>query len=68
MITWPWPLVLIEGTIPKRATDFAAGTGKDAADLFLQQWFRFNLSDPPAKEAIYDSESLLRFARVDLGA
>jgi len=33
---------------------------------FLQQWF--NLSDPQAEDAIYDSESMRRFARVELGA
>jgi IS5 family transposase len=32
---------------------------------FLQQWF--NLSDPQAKDTIYDSESRHRFARVELG-
>jgi IS5 family transposase len=32
---------------------------------FLQQWF--NLSDPQAEDAIYDSESMRRFARVELG-
>jgi len=32
---------------------------------FLQQWF--NLSDPQAEDAIYDSESMPRFARVELG-
>ena len=32
---------------------------------FLQQWF--NLSDPGAEDAIYDSESMRRFARVELG-
>ena len=31
---------------------------------FLQQWF--NLSDPQAEDAIYDSESMRRFAKVDL--
>ena len=30
----------------------------------LQQWF--NLSDPQAEDAIYDSESMRRFARVEL--
>ena len=30
---------------------------------FLQQWF--NLSDPQAEDAIYDSESMRRFARVE---
>src|SRR5258708_25885679 len=32
---------------------------------FLQQWF--NLSDPQAEDAIYDSASMRRFARVELG-
>src|SRR5690349_22111978 len=35
------------------------------ASMFLQQWF--NLSDPQAEDAIYDSESMRRFARVELG-
>jgi hypothetical protein len=30
---------------------------------FLQQWF--NLSDPQAEDAIYDSEAMRRFARVE---
>ena len=32
---------------------------------FLQQWF--NLFDPQAEDAIYDSESMRRFAWVELG-
>jgi len=32
---------------------------------FLQQWF--NLSDPGAEEALYDSVSMRRFAGIDLG-
>jgi IS5 family transposase len=32
---------------------------------FLQQWF--NLSDPAAEEALYDMESMRRFAGIDLG-
>jgi IS5 family transposase len=32
---------------------------------FMQQWF--NLSDPQAEDAIYDSESMRRFARVEQG-
>lgn len=32
---------------------------------FLQQWF--NLSDPAVEEALYDSASMQRFARIDLG-
>ncbi len=32
---------------------------------FLQHWF--DLSDPAAEEALYDSESMRRFARIELG-
>src|SRR5260370_5923004 len=49
-----------------------AGQGRQQLGLekmlriyFLQQWF--NLSDPQAEDAIYDSESMRRFARVELG-
>src|SRR5258707_11570163 len=49
-----------------------AGQGRQPLGLekmlriyFLQQWF--NLSDPQAEDAIYDSESMRRFARVELG-
>ncbi len=49
-----------------------AGDGRPPKELemmlriyFLQQWF--NLSDPAAEEALYDSASMRRFAGVDLG-
>ena len=49
-----------------------SGRGRKPHDLepllriyFLQQWF--DLSDPAAEDAIYDSESMRRFARVELG-
>ena len=32
---------------------------------FLQHWF--DLSDPAAEDAIYDSESMRRFVRIELG-
>jgi IS5 family transposase len=57
---------LIEPYYPK------AGNGRQPLGLekmlriyFLQQWF--NLSDPQAEDAIYDSESMRRFAKVELG-
>jgi transposase, IS5 family len=57
---------LIEPHYPK------AGHGRQPLGLekmlriyFLQQWF--NLSDPQAEDAIYDSETIRRFARVELG-
>jgi IS5 family transposase len=65
VIPWPRLLALIEPHYPK------AGQGRQPLGLekmlriyFLQQWF--NLSDPAAEDAIYDSESMRRFARVEL--
>ena len=64
----PWQRLIgrIEPHYPK------AGAGRQPLGLekmlriyFLQQWF--NLSDPAAEDAIYDSESMRRFARVELG-
>jgi len=66
VIPWSRLVRLIEPHYPK------AGQGRQPLGLekmlriyFLQQWF--NLSDPQAEEAIYDSESMRRFARVELG-
>lgn len=66
VIPWPRLLALIAPHYPK------AGNGRQPLGLakmlriyFLQQWF--NLSDPQAEDAIYDSESMRRFARVELG-
>jgi hypothetical protein len=66
VIPWARLLALIEPHYPK------AGNGRQPLGLekilriyFLQQWF--NLSDPQAEDAIYDSESMRRFARVELG-
>jgi hypothetical protein len=58
VIPWARLLALIEPHYPK------AGNGRQPLGLekmlriyFLQQWF--NLSDPLAEDAIYDSESML---------
>jgi IS5 family transposase len=66
VIAWARLLALIEPHYPK------AGNGRQPLGLekmlriyFLQQWF--NLSDPQAEDAIYDSESMRRFAKVELG-
>jgi hypothetical protein len=66
VIPWPRLLRLIEPHYPK------AGQGRQPLGLekmlriyFLQQWF--NLSDPQAEDAIYDSESMRRFVGVELG-
>ena len=66
VIPWPRLLELLE-------PHYHAGkAGRQPHDLermlriyFLQQWF--NLSDPQAEDEIYDSESMRRFARVELG-
>jgi len=66
VIPWSRLVRLIEPHYPK------AGQGRQPLGLekmlriyFLQQWF--NLSDPQAEDAIYDSESMRRFAGVELG-
>ncbi len=66
VIPWASLVALIEPHYPR------AGRGRQPHDLermlriyFLQQWF--NLSDPQAEDAIYDSESMRRFAKVELG-
>jgi len=66
VIPWLRLVRLIEPQYPK------AGHGRQPLGLekmlriyFLQQWF--NLSDPQAEDAIYDSESMRRFAGVELG-
>ncbi len=66
VIPWSTLLALIEPHYRK------AGRGRQPVGLekvlriyFLQQWF--NLSDPQAEDAIYDSESMRRFVGVELG-
>ena len=67
VIPWARLITLIKPRYPK------AGQGRQPLGLekmlriyFLQQWF--DLSDPQAEDAIYDSESMLGgFARVELG-
>jgi IS5 family transposase len=66
VIPWLRLLAPIEPHYPN------AGNGRQPLGLekmlriyFLQQWF--NLSDPQAEDAIYDSESMRRFAKVELG-
>lgn len=66
VIPWPQLIALVEPHYPREGSP-----GRPAHDLermlriyFLQQWF--NLSDPQAEDAIYDSESMRRFAKVEL--
>lgn len=66
VIPWAELVALIKPHYPK------AGRGRQPLGVekmlriyFLQQWF--DLSDPAAEDAIYDSESMRRFAGVELG-
>lgn len=65
VIPWARLIPLIEPHYPK------AGSGRPPLPLermlriyFMQQWF--NLSDPQAEDSLYDSESMRRFAGVEL--
>lgn len=66
VVPWQELEALIEPQYPR------AGNGRQPVGLpillrvyFLQQWF--NLSDPGAEDALYESPVLRRFAGVDLG-
>jgi len=66
VIPWARLLALIAPHYPKAgAGRQPLGVAKMLRIYFLQQWF--NLSDPQAEDAIYDSESMRRFAGVELG-
>jgi transposase, IS5 family len=65
VIPWARLLALIEPHYPK------GGHGRPPIGLermlrlyFLQQWF--NLSGPQAEDSLYDSESMRRFAGIEL--
>ena len=66
VIPWRRLVKLIEPHYPKRDKVASRWDWRRCCGfIFLQQWF--NLSDPQAEDAIYDSESMRRFARVELG-
>ena len=65
VVPWARLVALIEPHYPR------AGRGRQPLGIekmlrvyFLQQWF--NLSDPQAEEALYDSEAMRRFVGVEL--
>ena len=67
IVPWKELCALLEPFYPKE------GKGRPPIGLermlrihFLQKWF--NLSDPGIEEALYDVESMRRFARIDLGS
>jgi IS5 family transposase len=66
VIPWARLVALIEPHYPKRGRGRQPlGIEKMLRIYFLQQWF--DLSDPQAEDSIYDSESMRRFAGVELG-
>ena len=66
IIPWAELESLIEPHYPKEGNGRPpVGLGIMLRIYFLQHWF--NLSDPAAEEALYDSPALRRFAGVDLG-
>jgi IS5 family transposase len=67
IIPWKHLIEIIERYYPK------AGNGRQPMPLermlriyFMQQWY--GLSDPAMEDALYDIESIRRFARVDIAA
>lgn len=66
VIPWKRLISLIEPHYPKRGRGRPPlGLEKMLRIYFLQHWF--DLSDPAAEDAIYDSESMRRFVGVELG-
>lgn len=65
VIPWARLVALIEPHYPKTGRGRQPlGIEKMLRVYFLQQWF--NLSDPQAEEALYDSEAMRRFVGVEL--
>ena len=67
IIPWKELTALIEPFYPKpkRAGRRPIGLERMLRLYFLQHWFQ--LSDPGAEEALYDSRSLRQFVGIDLG-
>lgn len=66
VIPWSRLIALIEPHYPKPGKGRRPlGLEKMLRIYFLQQWF--DLSDPGAEDAIYDSESMRRFVGIELG-
>jgi IS5 family transposase len=66
VIPWTRLMERIEPHYPKKGRGRQPlGLEKMLRIYFLQQWF--DLSDPMAEDELYDSESMRRFARIELG-
>src|SRR5437762_9149560 len=66
VVPWLALCALIEPFYPKPGNGRPpVGVERMLRIYFLQQWF--NLSDPAAEEALYDSSAMRRFVGIDLG-
>ena len=66
VVPWSALCALIEPFYPKPGNGRPPiGVERMLRLYFLQQWF--NLSDPAAEEALYDSSAMRRFVGIDLG-
>ncbi len=66
VVPWNELVALIEPVYPKPGNGRRpVGVERMLRIYFIQQWF--NLSDPAAEEALYDSLALRRFVGIDLG-
>jgi IS5 family transposase len=66
VIPWASLVALIAPHYPKAGNGTQPYALEQMLRIYcLQQWF--NLSDPAAEEALYDIESMRRFARIELG-
>ena len=66
VVPWKELVMLIEPVYPKPGNGRRpVGVERMLRIYFIQQWF--NLSDPAAEEALYDSLALRRFVGIDLG-
>ena len=65
-VPWQKLLKIVEPHYPKAGQGRPPlGVEKMLRIYFLQQWF--NLSDPAMEDALYDMESMRRFAGIELG-
>lgn len=65
VIPWPRLLALIEPRYPKPGNGTQPLPLEQMPRIYcMQQWF--NLSDPAAEDSLYDSESMRRFAGIEL--
>ena len=66
VIPWQRWLTIIEPYYPKKGRGRPPMPMESMLRIYcLQQWY--NLSDPGAEEALYDMESMRRFAKLELG-